>query len=556
MSQSSAFLHRMIVNLLKTAPLSRAAQDALKTTLTFAFARGVMESELIARTLPNTSHRSERERLPSSQLFESDLFLKEFVELVSGAAHRGRREKFSHRSLDRLLRTPVGREARHTRQNILRVLLDDSPLREAFEKVYRQLVQLRASLTDELTLNSPTAALKRRVDILSELRSSIDALSAFDDLPSELGALGSWSKEVQASAAYGELAGLLDFEKSRVELQTNLQLGYDGTLRNFEIVQVSERQHAALPDSYFAKKWRRLVSFLRGYRYQEDDVLSQLLDACFQSLEAEVALLLQVIPQFEFYLAAFEFRRAAQEEGLKVCLPEFCEDALPGRQLNGLFNPWLLGSGRPIIPADLCQAPAARTVVLTGPNSGGKTRLLQSIALTQILGQVGFFVPAARADLVEVESIFLSLQERPEANQKEGRLGSEMLRIRKVFESCGPRSLIILDELCSGTNPSEGGEIFEMVLELLRELKPQAFVSTHFLDLAQAIETKEMKLENRQRGGLDFLQVELSEGQAPTYQFVPGVASTSLARATAARLGVGKEELMQLVLGRVAQEER
>jgi DNA mismatch repair protein MutS2 len=101
--------------------------------------------------------------------------------------------------------------------------------------------------------------------------------------------------------------------------------------------------------------------------------------------------------------------------------------------------------------------------------------------------------------------------------------------------------MVILDELCSGTNPSEGEEIFELVITLLAELEPQAFITTHFLQLAARIERKPPVSR------LAFFQVELDQHQFPTYGFVPGVAETSLAQRTAARLGVTREELLALV---------
>jgi DNA mismatch repair protein MutS2 len=101
--------------------------------------------------------------------------------------------------------------------------------------------------------------------------------------------------------------------------------------------------------------------------------------------------------------------------------------------------------------------------------------------------------------------------------------------------------MVILDELCSGTNPSEGEEIFELVVALLARLEPQAFITTHFLTFAG-------RLAREQRiAGLRFLQVELDAAQKPTYQFVAGVATTSLAAQAAARLGVTRDELEGLI---------
>jgi DNA mismatch repair protein MutS2 len=193
------------------------------------------------------------------------------------------------------------------------------------------------------------------------------------------------------------------------------------------------------------------------------------------------------------------------------------------------------------VPCDIASDRHDTTVIVTGPNSGGKTRLLQSVALAQTLGQCGFFVPASRARLVRAPGMFLSLIEEARSDHAEGRLGMELIRIRTVFEQLKPGAMVILDELCSGTNPSEGEEIFELVVSLLAELHPQAFITTHFLELASRVSQKPPV------AGLSFLQVELDRHQFPTYRFVAGVAETSLAHRTAARLGVTREELLSLI---------
>ena len=112
----------------------------------------------------------------------------------------------------------------------------------------------------------------------------------------------------------------------------------------------------------------------------------------------------------------------------------------------------------------------------------------------------------------------MSLIEETKADQAEGRLGTELVRIRELFERLPPGAMVILDELCSGTNPSEGEEIFELVVRMLTRLAPQAFITTHFLAFAARLE-RERKIAD-----LRFLQVELGAEQRPTYQFAPGVA--------------------------------
>jgi DNA mismatch repair protein MutS2 len=166
---------------------------------------------------------------------------------------------------------------------------------------------------------------------------------------------------------------------------------------------------------------------------------------------------------------------------------------------------------------------------------------LQALGLTQLLAQSGVFVPAKRARLAVRDGLFVSLIQEASAHQPEGHLGMELLRIRRLFEELSPNSLVIMDELCSGTNPSEGEEIFRLVVELLAELEPQAFITTHFLRFAADLERE------RPLPGLEFLEVELDSNNEPTYGFIPGVAKTSLAGRTAERLGVTREALEALV---------
>ncbi len=140
-----------------------------------------------------------------------------------------------------------------------------------------------------------------------------------------------------------------------------------------------------------------------------------------------------------------------------MTLPEMVPQGEP-LEVEGLFNPLLLASGVTPKPCDLRVGPGA-IVLVTGPNSGGKTRLLQAIAIAQLLAEGGFFAPARAGRLPRASGLFASLFEEARADQPEGHLGMELLRIRRCFDELDAGALVVLDELCSGTNPSEGEEI-------------------------------------------------------------------------------------------------
>ena len=288
----------------------------------------------------------------------------------------------------------------------------------------------------------------------------------------------------------------------------------------------------------------RLTLFVRGARFDAHELLSRVAFDVFEGALPLLPAFFSLTAGLELYLSALGFRDLALRAGLPVVLPSFGA----GHTLRGLWNP-LLWSDRPgaprVVACDLRSFGSGTRVILTGPNSGGKTRLLQAIATTQILAQAGLFVPASSAELPWATGLFVSLIEHTHADQAEGKLGTELLRIRRLFESLQRGSLVIMDELCSGTNPDEGEEIFRLVVKLLAELRPMAFITTHFLKFAARLlaEEEQEEQEEQKAGGLEFLKVELDSAENPTFQFVPGVATSSLAHRTAVRLGVTEEAL-------------
>jgi DNA mismatch repair protein MutS2 len=382
-----------------------------------------------------------------------------------------------------------------------------------------------------------------RLDLLTAIRELFDGLHGpFAHAQSGLSRLHGYAELVCEGRGYRELCGLLDFEGDMARVDLHLCLGADGKVRRLEVRELTEQRSEPFYRGPFTRALFRIAMFLRGYRVGEVELVERWFDHVYAGVLDFLPAVLQLRGDLEFHLTACHFERLVRGRGLSVCIPELLDEAGDRvKEVRGLFNPLLLAQAAPPVPCDLSIDSFHRRCVLTGPNSGGKTRLLQSIAFAQMLGQAGFFVPAQSAQLRRATGMFVSLTQETSADQQEGRLGTEMLRIRQLFERALPGSLVILDELCSGTNPSEGEEIFHLVIDLLRELDPEVFITTHFLQFAAQL------AEQADALWLCFLQVELDEQKVPTYQFVPGVATTSLAHQTAARLGVTRDELLALI---------
>jgi DNA mismatch repair protein MutS2 len=372
------------------------------------------------------------------------------------------------------------------------------------------------------------------------LKTAIDRLAeGFSECRSELSRLSKFGRATQQGTGYHQLAELLAYEDDLATLDLRVRVGVDGRLRSFELLGYRENRGNAFHEHWLGRLWRRLWMLLRGYRFGEQEILMRLTDHVFEGLKSEVLQLFQLLGDMDFYRSGLGLAQLAQSQQLEVCLPSFSEQQ--GLELEGVFNPFLVAQGVRVRRCNLRQeAPRAMTVI-TGPNSGGKTRLLQSLGLCQLLGQAGLPVPAKTANLCWTRGMFVSIVQETSADQREGRLGTELLRIRRLFERVTPGDVIVLDELCSGTNPSEGEEIFRLVIELLAQLDPQLWLTTHFLQFAARLKA-EGTLQN-----LTFLQVELDAQEQPTYGFVPGVAKSSLAGQTAERLGVTWQELSALV---------
>lgn len=446
--------------------------------------------------------------------------------------------------LRRILETPPSDAADcEARQAVLRELRATRARQDELERFYLASRRLREAL--EMATSTEPNLVRRKVGVLVALQESVNALAdGFEGSTSLLARLREKGRAIRERDAWERLTQLVDLEGNLATVDLRVRLGSDGTVRGFGVLAIRENQESDLLPGPFMRLVGRFLAFLRGHRYGENEVVVRLLEEVFAPFVEDVVDLIGLTGAVEMYLASLGFADLAKEKSLAVCLPSFGQ-GVGERRVEGLFNPLLFLQNVTPRACDLPRERGDALVVITGPNSGGKTRLLQALALTQLLGQVGLFVPAAHAELRRAPRLFLSLVTDDDAAQIEGRLGTELLRIRKLFEQLEPGSVAILDELCSGTNPDEGEAIFEMVVSLLPRLTPQVFVSTHFLGLAARL------AKARPVDSLSFLQVDLDANEKPTYRFVPGVATSSLAHKVAERLGVTREELEAIVASKL-----
>ncbi|SOD42666.1 MutS-related protein [Nitrosovibrio sp. Nv4] len=244
----------------------------------------------------------------------------------------------------------------------------------------------------------------------------------------------------------------------------------------------------------------------------------------------ELARLLETFGMIDEVLS---FHRYSQVFGGKMALPEILESERHSLVVTEARNP-LLGRANPhYVPNDILLDDAGRLLVITGPNSGGKTAYCKTVVQLQLLGQIGCYIPAADARLVLAEHIFYQVPDPGHLDEGIGRFGHELKRTRAIFFSSTALSLVVLDELSEGTTFEEKMELSEYVLAGFYELGASTLLVTHNHELCERLQSK---------GIGRYLQGEFLP-QGPTYRLIPGVSRVSHADRVAAALGFSKEDV-------------
>lgn len=227
------------------------------------------------------------------------------------------------------------------------------------------------------------------------------------------------------------------------------------------------------------------------------------------------------------------FHRYSLAFGGKMVLPEIVEGEQHSLSVNEARNPLLARTHPDYVPNDILLDDAGRLLVITGPNSGGKTAYCKTVAQIQLLGQIGCYVPATAAHMVLAERIFYQVPEPGRLDEGMGRFGQELKRTREIFFNSTARSLVVLDELSEGTTFEEKMELSEYVLAGFYKLGASTLLVTHNHELCERLQEK---------GIGRYLQGEFLP-HGPTYRLIPGVSRVSHADRVAAALGFSKEDV-------------
>jgi len=174
---------------------------------------------------------------------------------------------------------------------------------------------------------------------------------------------------------------------------------------------------------------------------------------------------------------------------------------------------------------------AVRTLVITGPNAGGKSVAMKCVGLLSLCAQSGLHIPVApESELGVFESIFVDIGDEQSIEDDLSTYSSHLLRMRDVVVGANPHSLVLLDEIGAGTDPAEGGALAASILTELTQRGAMTIATTHHGMLkAFAHETPHVS-----NASMEFDQETLK----PTYRFRFGVPGSSYALELAKRLGL------------------
>jgi DNA mismatch repair protein MutS2 len=292
-----------------------------------------------------------------------------------------------------------------------------------------------------------------------------------------------------------------------------------------------------------AREIRRILGALSDSLYPLRDALEGSLDALvdFDSLHA----------------------RARTALAWNASVPEFGEAGSEGMRIVRGRHPLLLESlGEGIVPFDLEMEPGERVLVVTGPNTGGKSVFLKATGLIATLAQSGVVPPVDEGTLLPVfESFFADIGDEQSIAQNLSTFSAHLGNLSEIVSQADWRSLVLIDEMGTGTDPAEGAALSRAVLEELASRGALAVVSSHLGELK--------RLDGEGTGIVNASLQFDDERMQPTYQLVKGRPGRSFGLAIARRLGFpegvlqraegyreGDETSMEELLARLERRER
>jgi DNA mismatch repair protein MutS len=408
---------------------------------------------------------------------------------------------------------------------------------------------------------------------LRDLVADIEKNPTFVKLQAELPALLVKINRLQSVTVGVNLnAGLLPCEAALISVNSQKFAGgpfYDKLIGRGEFKGIAPL-HSAPHESEFANPL--MIPIFRDIAEIMRKTIRPLAKALKEFISINSRLFIKLQEDFVFYLGAVKVINTLNRYGVPMTRP-----AVAGREkrifdARGLYNVNLAilllhsppekaqAAATAIVRNDFSLGDRGRIAILTGPNRGGKTTILQAVGLTQIMAQVGLFVPAEQAEISVADNVFTHYPAQEELERGTGRFGEEAQRIRELFAKATRASLILLNETLSSTSMGESLFLAVDLVRVLRLLGTRAVYTTHLHQLAANIE----RINKNTKGDSPLFSLvamvkkdedpERKTGPdgkpaqtiTPTFKIVPGPPEgQSYAIDLARRFGISREQLLE-----------
>ena len=272
-------------------------------------------------------------------------------------------------------------------------------------------------------------------------------------------------------------------------------------------------------DSYCAQL-RDLRNQMRQHPEQQDDLLlqaSELEEGVRQDLSRQLHPFATAIEQAQIALARIDVNlaKATQIRQMGLCFPVLSQDGTS--RYDAMFHPQvkaaLADRSRQFQPVDI--AFGQHPTLITGANMGGKTVVLKTLTLCQLLFQFGFGIPAASAQIVVKDEIYFCIGDEQSVEKGLSSFAAEMKNIDAVIKASreNRKLLALIDEPARTTNPTEGAALVTALLQVLAGRDMSLVMTTHY-DIEPG-DARCLRVKGFENGEMDYQLVEVQDGEVP-----------------------------------------